>query len=116
MQAILNLQFTFNCENVTLTDEELSDELDNILSHYIDGRYNFLPELLSDTSKRLFENAIKMAIERKFREIYNNEMVQITDTYLKSKALIEAENEIEFVKVYDACCDIDSSVKFIEDV
>lgn len=116
MQAILNLQFTFNCENVPFTDEELSYELDKILSHYSDGRHKFLPEILSDASKRLFEDAIRMAIERKFRQIYNNEMVQMTDTYLKSKAIIEAENEIEFVKVYDACCDIDSSVKFIEDV
>jgi hypothetical protein len=88
------LTLTFKLSTITKLHPKLGTHLNNVLSHWNDGRYPLDAEILSKTLRELLEHAMSWCLQEDANDKYGHEMVPHDDGNGEtSKAFLEAKKE-----------------------
>jgi len=99
----VRVEFSVDMANVPMLNEIDMEEFSRIVSAdgYSDGRKNFNIEMMECGLVNHIENSIRIAITNKYRELYGNEMISTGPKSSTSKAVLEAEKEMnKLIYVY----------------
>ena len=93
----VKIEFAVNIGDLSDVDlNELANQASN--DRYTDGRKDFNVEMMEHSLVGHMKNVITSCLNKKYRDIYGNKMVEVSLKSSTAKAVVEAEKEMKEIK------------------